>query len=319
MAEGICGVAGAPGERADGEAEAARGEAGRAVVGAHEAVGPGLHGGAGFVEEFAEEAGEIGREARGRRSKGAERAQVRARLRTTAAHGSVRFAPCLPQAVCCSPPRAPFGLPGRRLIAPLQSRGSALDCAPLSLGMTGLFFSLRPPTRPTTCAFRLHCPPQLPGCFDRRPTRPPLHRGSQGLRGDGDSAKFGDDFGEDFEGFLNLGFGVEAAEGEAEAGAGALVGEAHGFEDVGGVDGAGGTGGAAGTTDVVLVEEHERAFGVDAFKGEVGGVGQPVFGVASDVGAFDLGKDAGFEIVAEFADGFLFVLEVLAGDFAGFA
>jgi hypothetical protein len=53
VAEGAFGAAGTAVERADGETESARGEAGRVVIRDHEKGGLRFHCGAGFVEEFA--------------------------------------------------------------------------------------------------------------------------------------------------------------------------------------------------------------------------------------------------------------------------
>ena len=51
------------------------------------------------------------------------------------------------------------------------------------------------------------------------------------------------------------------------------VGQAHGRQHVGGVEGAGGAGGARGGADAVLVEHEQDGFPFDVFEADVDGVG----------------------------------------------
>ena len=139
------------------------------------------------------------------------------------------------------------------------------------------------------------------------------------LRRDGDAAELVDHFWHDLQRLFHFGLAVEPAEGKTQAGTGAFVAQAHRLEHVRGVDGASGARTAAAATDVILIEQHEGAFTVDAFERKVGGVRQAVLAVAVHVGAFDVGEDAALEFVAHLFHHSLFVVHILAGDFTRLA
>jgi hypothetical protein len=102
---------------------------------------------------------------------------------------------------------------------------------------------------------------------------------------------------------VDLGFGGEAGEREAEAAASFCGGEAHGEQDVRGFGGAGLASCAEAGGDALHVERDEERFGVDACEAEVGGVGGAVRNGAVDVDVGDGGEEAGFEAVAALREG----------------
>ena len=97
------------------------------------------------------------------------------------------------------------------------------------------------------------------------------------------------------EGAVDFVWGGEAGEGEAEAGASLVGGEAHGEQDVRGLGGAGLAGGSEAGGDALHVERDEEGFGVHVVEAEVGGVGGAVGGRAVDVGSGSGGDEALFE------------------------
>ena len=126
-----------------------------------------------------------------------------------------------------------------------------------------------------------------------------IFRKGDGAFGGGSGAEFFDDGGEDFGGAGDFLGGREAAEGEAEGGFRAGVGEAHRFEDMGRFPRTGGAGGTGGATDAALVEEDEGSFALDAFEGEIGGVWEAIGTVAVDGATRNRVEEGAFEAVAE--------------------
>ena len=117
--------------------------------------------------------------------------------------------------------------------------------------------------------------------------------------GGGEFAEAGYGGGNDFEGFVDLFFGGEAGEGEADAGSGAGGWKAHGGEDVGWFGGAGLAGGASADGEALEVEGDDEGFGFEVIEVEVAGIGDAWCAAAVDSGLVDLGEDALFEAVAE--------------------
>jgi hypothetical protein len=117
--------------------------------------------------------------------------------------------------------------------------------------------------------------------------------------GGGEFAEAGYGGGNDFEGFVDLFFGGEAGEGEADAGSGAGGWKAHGGEDMGWFCCAGLAGGASAGGDALEVEGDHEGFGFEVIEVEIAGVGDAGGADAVDAAVVDLGEDALFEAVAE--------------------
>src|SRR5579863_8877582 len=92
---------------------------------------------------------------------------------------------------------------------------------------------------------------------------------------------------------------ISAAEGEAQAGAGAGGREAHGEQDVRRLDGAARTGRAAGDGEAFEVERDDHGLAFDAVEADVGGVGDAAVARSVDAGVGDAGEHALFEEVAQ--------------------
>ena len=117
--------------------------------------------------------------------------------------------------------------------------------------------------------------------------------------GGGELAEAGYGGGDGFEGFVNLFFGGETGEREADAGPGASRGKAHRREDVGGFCGAGLAGGTSAGGDAFEVEGDDEGFGFEVIEVEIAGVGDAGCAAAVDARIVDLGENALFEAVAE--------------------
>ena len=138
--------------------------------------------------------------------------------------------------------------------------------------------------------------------------------------GGGEFAEAGYGGGNDFEGFVDLFFGGEAGEGEADAGSGAGGGKAHCSEDVGGFGCTGLASGASADGEALEVEGDDEGFGFEVIEVEVAGVGDAGRAAAVDTGLVDLGEDALFEAVAEGGEfGGAAGGEPGGGEFGGFA
>ena len=146
---------------------------------------------------------------------------------------------------------------------------------------------------------------KFPKCISRKRNRAVDRRSG---------AEFGDDAGEDLADAVDFGGSRDAAEREAEGGFGLGVGEAHGFENMGGFAGAGGAGGSGRAANAALVQENESGFTLDAVEGKVGGVGQAVGAAAVDRGSGNLGEEGVFESVAQGG-----ITRGVPRDFSGFA
>ena len=109
---------------------------------------------------------------------------------------------------------------------------------------------------------------------------------------------------DDFESVVDVFDGGGLEQAEAEAGAGALLSDAHGEEDVGRLGCAGVAGGAAGDGESLEVEGDDERLAVEAVEPEIGGVGgtrgaDVVSAGSVDSDLRDSCEEAGFEAVAE--------------------
>src|SRR5437660_5674064 len=117
---------------------------------------------------------------------------------------------------------------------------------------------------------------------------PPLMATAMGFSGmHADSAQVGDAGLDGVDERVHLLRGVGAAEREAHAGAGTVVGEADGFEHVRGSQRARGAGGAGGDGEAAQVERDHHSLAIDAVEVEVAGVGHAVPARAVDACAGD--------------------------------
>jgi hypothetical protein len=94
--------------------------------------------------------------------------------------------------------------------------------------------------------------------------------------------ELGDNPGDRFAGGIDLGGGVESSKGKSQTAPDAIIGESHGFEHMGGVDGSAGAGRSCRAANVFFVEQHENRFAVHPGEGDIGGVGQALVLVAID-------------------------------------
>src|ERR1039458_2922021 len=83
---------------------------------------------------------------------------------------------------------------------------------------------------------------------------------------------------------VHLGGGIAAPEGEAHAGARAIVREADGLQDVGGREGSAGAGRAGGDGEAAQIERDDHGFAIDAIEVKVAGVGHAIQARAVDAG-----------------------------------
>src|ERR1039458_6902130 len=72
---------------------------------------------------------------------------------------------------------------------------------------------------------------------------------------------------------VHLGRSIAAPEGEAHAGARAIVGEADGLQHVGRREGSAGAGGAGGDRETAQIEGDDHGFAIDAVEVEIAGIG----------------------------------------------
>ena len=110
--------------------------------------------------------------------------------------------------------------------------------------------------------------------------------------------------------------GIVAAEGEAQAGAGALRGETHRAQYMGWVHGSGRARGAGGAAHTGLVQKQEYGLGVDALEGDARRIWQSALAIPVDLGVRDGVEDLLFKGIAQPADGFVFVGELTACQFS---
>ena len=92
----------------------------------------------------------------------------------------------------------------------------------------------------------------------------------------GNPAQFRDHPFHDLERGRHLRGCIETPKGKSKARSRALIGAAHRFEHVRGVDGAGGAGAAGRATDALLIEQHQHGFGIDAVERKIRRVRQPM-------------------------------------------
>jgi seryl-tRNA synthetase len=117
-------------------------------------------------------------------------------------------------------------------------------------------------------------------------------------------------------GGFGLGLGVEAVERDAQGAGGVAGADAHGFEDVGGMQSAGVAGGTGGAGDAGLVEQDEHAGGVDLWQAEGAGGVQAVLATTVNAHAGLGGVDEMLKAVAHGVEaGLRAVVEMLAGEF----
>ena len=112
---------------------------------------------------------------------------------------------------------------------------------------------------------------------------------------------------------------ISAAEGEAEAGAGAFGREADGEQDVGRRDGAARTGRAARDGEAFEVERDDHGLAVDAFETNIRGIGDAAVPRAVDAGVGDAGENAVFEEIAQGAQAVRLLVETVGDGDGGAA
>src|SRR5260370_38948617 len=115
---------------------------------------------------------------------------------------------------------------------------------------------------------------------------PPLMATAIGNSGmQGDPAQLRHAGADGFDEGVHLLDGIAAAEGEAHAGAGAVVTQADGLQNVRRRERSAGAGGAGGGCEAAEVEGDHHGFAIDAVEVELGGVGPAVPARAVDTGA----------------------------------
>src|ERR1035441_5537807 len=98
---------------------------------------------------------------------------------------------------------------------------------------------------------------------------------------------------------VHLGDGIAAPEGEAHAGARAIVREADGLQDVGGREGSAGAGRAGGDGEAAQIEGDDHGFAIDAVEVEIAGVGHAIPARAVDAGAGNVVQHGVLQAVAQ--------------------
>ena len=101
--------------------------------------------------------------------------------------------------------------------------------------------------------------------------------------------------GQNFQHALHIGWRVPRAEREADGAECRSVRHFHGAQHMGRVDRARGAGGARRGRDAGLVQLREDDLAQRAIEDDVGGVGQPVCGIARDEAAADAREHARFK------------------------